>query len=70
MVTFARLRPSTKFEVRRPSRSEDTAHLVCQLSIYNSFPAIRTTIAKNRHFYVPQPSFLSASLYFSKRGAY
>jgi len=25
------LRPSTKFEVRRPSRSEDTAHLVCQL---------------------------------------
>jgi len=26
------LRPSTKFEVRRPSRSEDTAHLVCQLS--------------------------------------
>jgi len=34
------------FEVRRPSRSEDTAHLVCQLSIYNSFPVIRTTIAK------------------------
>jgi len=34
MVTFANLwlRPSTKFEVRRPSRSEDTAHLVCQLS--------------------------------------
>jgi len=31
MVTFARLRPSTKFEVRRPSRSEDMAHLVCQL---------------------------------------
>jgi len=27
-----------------PSRSEDTAHLVCQLSIYNSFPVIRTTI--------------------------
>ena len=49
MVTFAkRLRPSTKFEVTRPSRSEDTAHLVCQLSIYNSFPVIRTTIAKNR----------------------
>jgi len=47
MVTFAhRLRPSTKFKVRRPSRSEDTAHLVCQLSIYNSFPVIRTTIAK------------------------
>jgi len=42
----SRLRPSTKFEVRRPSRSEDTAHLVCQLSIYNSFPVIRTTIAK------------------------
>jgi len=26
-------------------------------SIYNSFPVIRTTIAKNRHFYVPRPSF-------------
>jgi len=58
MVTFAkRLCPSTKFEVRRPSRSEDTAHLVCQLSIYNSFPIMRTTIAKNRHFYVPRASF-------------
>jgi len=45
-----RLRPSTKFEVRRPSRSEDTAHLVCQLSIYNSFPDIRTTIAKKASF--------------------
>ena len=43
MVTFrkSRLRPSTKFEVRRPSCSEDTAHLVCQMSIYNSFPVIR-----------------------------
>jgi len=30
---------------------------VCQLSIYNSFPVIRTIIAKNRHFYVPRPSF-------------
>ena len=30
---------------------------MCQLSIYNSFPDIRTTIAKNRHFYVPRPSF-------------
>jgi len=30
---------------------------VCQLSIYHSFPVIRTTIAKNRHFYVPRPSF-------------
>jgi len=59
MVTFANLglRPSTKFEVRRPSPSEDTAHLLCQLSIYNSFPVIRTTIANNRHFYVPRPSF-------------
>jgi len=38
------------FEVRRPSRSEDTAHLVCQLSIYNSFPVIRTTIAKKLSF--------------------
>ena len=43
------LRPSAKFEVRRPSRSEDTAHLVCQLSIYNSFPVIRTTI-ENEYF--------------------
>ena len=32
--------------VVRPSRSEDTAHLVCQLSIYNSLPVIRTTIEK------------------------
>jgi len=34
MVTFANLgsvRLPIKFEVRRPSRSEDTAHLVCQL---------------------------------------
>jgi len=54
MVTFANvgsvrlllLLLSTKFEVCRPSRSEDTAHLVCQMSIYNSFPVIRTTIAK------------------------
>ena len=30
---------------------------MCQLSIYNSFPVIRTTIAKNRHFYVSRPSF-------------
>jgi len=29
-------------------------------SIYNNFPVIRTTIAKNRHFYVPRPSFLFA----------
>ena len=41
------------FEVRRPSRSEDTAHLVCQLSIYNSFPVIRTTIAKIAIFTYP-----------------
>jgi len=27
-------------------------------SIYNSFPVIRTTIAKNRRFHVPQPTFL------------
>jgi len=33
---------------------------VCQLSIYNSFPVIRTTIAKNRHFYVPGLHFLFA----------
>ena len=44
----SRLRPSTKFEVRRPSRSEDTAHLVCQPSIYNSFPVIRTSIENKK----------------------
>ena len=55
----SRLRPSTKFEVCRPSRSEDTAHLVCQLSIYNSFPVLlfEPLLQKNRHFYVPRPSF-------------
>jgi len=30
---------------------------VCQLSIHNSLPVIRTTIEKNRRFYVPPPSF-------------
>jgi len=33
-------------------------HLVCQLSIYNSFPVIRTASAKNRRFHVRQPTFL------------
>jgi len=28
------------------------------LSIFNSFPVIRTASAKNRHFHVPQPTFL------------
>ena len=28
------------------------------LSIFNSFPVIRTANAKNRHFYVPQPTVL------------
>ena len=39
MVTFrkSRLRPSTKFEVRRPSCSEDTAHLVCRLQQFPSY---------------------------------
>ena len=27
-------------------------------SIFNSFPVIRTASAKNRRFYVPQPTFL------------
>jgi len=27
-------------------------------SIFNSFPVIRTTSAKNRRFHVPQPTFL------------
>jgi len=44
MVTFANLG-----SVRQPSL-EDTAHLVCQLSIYNSFPVIRTTIEKKLSF--------------------
>jgi len=59
MVTFAN-RPSTKFEVCRPSRSKDTAHLVCQ-----AVSCLSTTVSqlfepqlqKNRHFYVPRPSF-------------
>ena len=37
------------------------AHSVCQLSIYNSFPVIRTTIAKKLSFYVPRPSFFVCS---------
>ena len=61
MVTFTNLGSVPKYEVRRPSRSEDTVHLVCQLSIYNSFLVIRTTIAKNRDFYVPRPSFFVCS---------
>ena len=43
-----------KFEVRRPSRSEDMAHLVCQLSV------IRTTIAKIVIFMSPGLHFLFA----------
>ena len=31
-------------------------------SIYNSFTVIRTTIAKNRHFYVPRPSFFEKTI--------
>ena len=62
MVTFAnlQLRPSTKFEVRRPSLSEDTAHLLCQLSIYNSFPVIRTTCKKSSFLRTPAFIFLFA----------
>jgi len=29
-------------------------------SMFNSFPVIRTASAKNRHFHVPQPTFLFA----------
>jgi len=36
---------------------EDTAHLVCQLSIYNSFPVIRTIIAKKSSF-LRTPAFI------------
>ena len=63
MVPFANLGsvrlPSLNI-VYRPSRSEDTAHLVCQLSIYNSFPVIRTRIEKNRRFTYPRLHFLFA----------
>ena len=59
MVTFANLGsvrlPSLKFVGLL--RSEDTAHLVCQLSIYNSFPVIRTTIAKKSSF-LRTPAFI------------
>jgi len=33
------------------------AYLVQSAVYYNSFPVIRTTIAKSRHFYVPRASF-------------
>jgi len=52
-IGFVRL-PSLKFvglRVRKIHRIQ------CQLSIYNSFPLIRNTVAKNRHFYVP-PAFI------------
>ena len=59
MATFANVGsvrlPSLKFVGIRVRKLRHI--LVCQLSIYNSFPVIRTTIAKNRHFYVPRPSF-------------
>jgi len=58
MLTFANLGsvrlPSWKFvglRVRKIRR------IVCQLSICNSLPVIWATIAKNRHYYVPRPSF-------------
>jgi len=51
MVTFANLGsvhlPSLKFVGLRVRKIQ--CILVCQLSIYNSFPVIRTKIAKNRH---------------------
>jgi len=40
-----------KFDAYKLSRS------MCP-SIFNSFPVIRTASAKNRHFHVPQPTFL------------
>jgi len=41
-------------------------------SIFNSFPVIRTASAKNRRFYVPQPTFLFPLDYASrsKNGLY
>jgi len=40
-----------KFDAYKSSRS-------MYPSIFNSFPVIRTASAKNRHFHVPQPTFL------------
>jgi len=42
----------TEFDAYKLSRS-------MYPSIFNSFPVIRTASAKNRHFHVPQPTFLS-----------
>jgi len=38
----------------------DAYKLSCSMypSIFNSFPVIRTASAENRHFHVPQPTFL------------
>ena len=55
MLITSECLPSLKFV--GPSRSEDTAHLVCQLSIYNSFPVTRTTIAKKSPF-LRTPAFI------------
>jgi len=64
MVTFANLGsvrlPSLKFVGLRVRNSQDTAHLVCQLSIHNSFPVIRTTIKKIVVFTYPGLHFLFA----------
>ena len=54
MVT-SQIRPSTKFEVRKPSRSEYTAQCVSCLSTTVS-QLFESQLQKNRHFYVPRPS--------------
>ena len=60
-MTFANLGsprlPSLKFVGLRVRKIGPTAHLVCQLYINNSFPVIRTTVAKTGHLYLHRPSF-------------
>ena len=43
--------------MKRQFSACQTPRSMC-LSIFNSFPVIRTTIANNRRFHVPQPTFL------------
>ena len=58
MVTFAkRLRPSTKFEVTRPSRSKDTAHIQCVSCLSTTVSQLFEPQLQKNHFYVPRPLF-------------
>ena len=51
-ITLSVVWMETEFDAYKLSRS-------MYPSIFNSFPVIRTASAKNRHFHVPQPTFLS-----------